>query len=961
MTFRHGYDSVFGAFTQSVADHGDRPFLHAPAAATADYAGAAISYTYSSANVAVRNLKSAYLDRNIGAGDRVAVAYDSRIDVYLHLLALNAIGASMVPLNTTGSDEEIRYVVEHSDSKMLVAASMHVQRLSGVMPGLHVEDGDGLVGSAPQSDVAVGTTRTEAALLYTSGTTGKPKGCMLSNDYFLSIGAWYNSLGGICALGSSDRLMTPLPPNHMNALATSFMAMMMCGGCVIQVDRFHPSTWWQTARDEKVTVIHCLGVMVAILLTLPEEAADDFSKQIKFCFGPGSDPRHQSVFEQRFGFPLVEAWAMTETGAGAITIANKEPRHVGKRCIGTPTSATEIRIVDEQDNDVGAGQDGELLVRCKGDDPRAMFFSGYYKDDTATAEAWKDDWFHTGDVVRQGEDGSLYFVDRRKNVIRRSGENIAAVEVEAVLLQHEYVTNCAVCAVPDEIRGDEVFAFVVVAGDQLDAGALFEHCMQHLAYFKAPGYIALVDELPLTASQKISRGDVKKMARASIDDNSCSDMRDSKRRTISGPSGSKTTRPGLTETTRPSSSKTTKPRLSKTTRPRLTKSVTPRMGYDGIVVTAPVSIPYERFSPEPAHWWLARVLQKLGSVSGLTAADVDGLCASSFSLFPDTAVGLTQHFGLTLRWLDHVPTGGASGIVTLRRAARAVQSGDASVVACIAGDTNHVDSFRAMLTSFSRFSQDASYPYGSGGPNGSFALMTAHHMNTYGTRAEDLGKLCVAQRENALHYAGALMKKPLTIDEYLDARLIADPLRLYDCVMPCAGGEGYLVMRESDARSLQLPYAHILSTIERHNAFPDDPIQIRGGWELDRDEFWDMSGIGPGDVDLLQTYDDYPIISAMQFEDLGFCDKGAVSEFIQNNSFTTDGSFPHNTSGGQLSVGQAGAAGGFLGLVEAIRQVTGIAGDNAVPEANIAAVSGFGMINFDRGLCSGAAILQGQQ
>ena len=381
------------------------------------------------------------------------------------------------------------------------------------------------------------------------------------------------------------------------------------------------------------------------------------------------------------------------------------------------------------------------------------------------------------------------------------------------------------------------------------------------------------------------------------------------------------------------------------------------MGYDGVVVAAPVSVPYERFSPESAHWWLARALSELGKRSGLSAGDIDGLCASSFTLFPDTAAGITQHFGLTPRWLDHVPTGGASGVVTLRRAARAVQSGDANVVACIAGDTNHVDSFRSMLTTFSRFSQDASYPYGSGGPNGSFSLMTSHHMKTYGTQREDFGRICVAQRDNALKYPGALMNKPLTLEQYMDARLIADPLVLFDCVMPCAGAEAYLVLREKDANAQKLSYANILSTIDRHNAFPDDPVQIRGGWALDKDEFWSMAGVTPDQVDLLQTYDDYPVISVMQMEDLGFCEKGAASEFIQSNTLTHDGTFPHNTSGGQLSGGQAGAAGGFLGLVEAIRQLTGEAGENAVKDARIAAVSGFGMINFDRGLCSGAALI----
>lgn len=382
-----------------------------------------------------------------------------------------------------------------------------------------------------------------------------------------------------------------------------------------------------------------------------------------------------------------------------------------------------------------------------------------------------------------------------------------------------------------------------------------------------------------------------------------------------------------------------------------------RTGYKDVVVTAPVSVPYERYSPEPAHWWLAQALSKLGETSGLCPEHIDGLCVSSFTLFPDTAAGLTQHFGLIPRWLDHVPTGGASGVIALRRAARAVQSGDASVVACLAGDTNHVDSFRAMLTTFSRFSQDASYPYGSGGPNGSFSLMTRYYMNTYGIQREDFGKLCVAQRDNALKIPHALMKKPLTLDEYMNARLIADPIVLYDCVMPCAGAEAYLVMREGDAKEQGLPYANILSTIERHNAFPEDPVQIRGGWTLDVDELWGMADVGPNDVDLLQTYDDYPVISVMQMEDLGFCKKGEAAEFIRINSFTHEGSFPHNTSGGQLSVGQAGAAGGYLGMVEAIRQLTGNAEKNAVPDAKVAVISGFGIINFDRGLCSGAAIL----
>jgi len=383
-----------------------------------------------------------------------------------------------------------------------------------------------------------------------------------------------------------------------------------------------------------------------------------------------------------------------------------------------------------------------------------------------------------------------------------------------------------------------------------------------------------------------------------------------------------------------------------------------RATYDGVAVAVPVTVPYVRYSIRSAHWFIARALAGLLAESGLAKQDVDGVCVSGFLLFPDTAVGLMQHLGLSPRWLDHIPMGGACGIVALRRAARAVQSGDASIVACLAGDTNHVDSFRQTIASFSQFARDAVYPYGSGGPNASFAFLTDYHMRTRGTRREDFGKLCVAQRANALKYPHALFRKPLSLEEYLAARPIAEPLRLFDCVMPCAGAEGFLVMSAERARRMGVNYVRILGTIERHNAYPDDPIQIRGGWGLDRDALYGQAGVGPRDVNVVEVYDDYPVIVAMQLEDLGFCAAGDIGSFIRSRSFTVDGTFPLNTSGGQLSVGQAGAAGGYLGLVECLRQLTGVAADRQVPDATVGLVSGFGMINYDRGLCSGAAVLR---
>ena len=379
--------------------------------------------------------------------------------------------------------------------------------------------------------------------------------------------------------------------------------------------------------------------------------------------------------------------------------------------------------------------------------------------------------------------------------------------------------------------------------------------------------------------------------------------------------------------------------------------------YADVVLVAPVTVPYVRYSPHGAHWFVARAVSGLIEASGLGKADIDGMSLGSFSLAPDTAIGVTQHLGVTLRWLDHVPLGGACGIVAMRRALRAVQAGDADVVACIGADTNHVDSFSRSLGNFSVFARDAVVPYGAGGPNASFALLTSHYMHAYGATREDFGKICVTQRDNALGYPHALFKKKLTLQEYLAARLIADPIRLFDCVMPCAGAEAFLVMTRRRAEALGLPYARVRSTCERHNAYPDDPIQMRGGWVLDREHLYGAAGVEPADIDFVETYDDYPVMSVIQLEDLGFCRKGEGAQFIRRHTFSTDGTFPINTSGGQLSVGQAGCAAGFLGLVESIRQLTDRNLARPVPGARFGIAVGFGMITYDRGLCSGAAVL----
>lgn len=532
----------FAAVMAAAEKWSDRPFLHIPHAACRSYSDSAVDYSYRQASEEISKVQQRYRSAGYGIGHRVAILLDNRADFFFHWFALNGLGASVVPINGDMSAAEMGYLLQHSDSCLAVALTHKTQSMEDAAAAMGIQLT--VVGVDQLSEIPTPSTTaksedptsaTECALLYTSGSTGKPKGCVVNNEYYLESGRWYRDLGGLCTLEQGvERLITPLPMVHMNAMACSTMGMILTGGCVVQLDRFHPSSWWQSVRESKATVLHYLGVMPAMLLNSETRPDDNFSDQIKFGFGAGVNPKHHAVFEQRFGFPLIEAWAMTESGTGGCVIANTEPRHVGSSCFGRPEDSLEYRLIDEAGKDVETGEQGELLVRTKGDKPWRGFFCGYLKNEEATREALADGWLHTGDVVRVGPDGSMHFVDRRKNVVRRSGENISALEVEATLSECAEVEMVVVTPVPDDIRGDEVFAAIVLktgnAPTREIADQVFDHCYQALAYYKAPGYIKFTDALPLTASGKPQRGEIKKLAAQWVEDVSCFELTSRKRK-----------------------------------------------------------------------------------------------------------------------------------------------------------------------------------------------------------------------------------------------------------------------------------------------------------------------------------------------------------------------------------------------------------------------------------------------
>lgn len=535
-------DSTIGdAFSRAAQSFADLPFLIVPVNGSRNYCPEGLVMNYAAAASAVAALAARYASAGYGHGHRVALFLENRPEHFLHKLALNSLGACCVPVNPDYRSAELAWLLQHSRVDLSVVAANRLEQMRiacAEVPARipiavleELEQGEALPPSRSAALPGPPGSSTAASILYTSGTTGRPKGCVLSHGYELSAGMWYATRGGLSTLRiGGDRIYNPLPLFHVNASVFSFYCAMLTGNAQIQADRFHSGRWWREISQSEATVVHYLGVIVPLLLGCDPDPLDH-AHHVRFGIGAGVEPTLHAEFERRFGFPLIEVWGMTEIVGGPFD--NFEPRGVGSRAFGKTKPGLEVRVVDDEDNDVPAGTAGELLVRHSASTPRKRFFSGYLDDPQATEDAWRGGWFHTGDIVTRAPDGMLRFVERKKNIIRRSGENIAAAEIEALLQSHPQTRQVAVVAVPDEVREEEVLACIVLAHGEANAAtarSLFDFCNARLAYYKAPGWILFVDDLPTTGTQKIQK---HRIFEPGVDPRSCDgivDLRSFKKR-----------------------------------------------------------------------------------------------------------------------------------------------------------------------------------------------------------------------------------------------------------------------------------------------------------------------------------------------------------------------------------------------------------------------------------------------
>lgn len=367
------------------------------------------------------------------------------------------------------------------------------------------------------------------------------------------------------------------------------------------------------------------------------------------------------------------------------------------------------------------------------------------------------------------------------------------------------------------------------------------------------------------------------------------------------------------------------------------------------------SAAYDKKPRHTVFGYLGEAARAALASAGISKNELNGLSVDA-NLGADTAVSTAEYFGLSLSWAYKSTAAGAGPIISVTSAVRAVDAGLADYVLCLGGGAQDISSFKKRIAQFTAAVSNYLAPHGYGGPPGMHAIIQRKHMERYGTRREQLGRIAVDQRANARLNEAALLRGPMSIDDYLSAKLVADPLRLYDCVMPCSGAEA-LVIGPLD-RAPAGKGVRLLSARERHNHPVGEIAPLCGGWELFRDALFDEAGFSPREMDFMQCYDDFPIVAAMQIEDLGFCRKGEIGRFLEENGLTHDGSFPLNTGGGQLSCGQAGGGAGLLGLVEATRQLRAEGSARQVEGASRGIVSGFGMISYGHGLSASAVIVE---
>ena len=471
-------------------------------------------WSYADFQREVDRVASGFLRIGVNRGDRIAFMLPNCAEFLFSVFATTKIGAVFVPLNPQYTAEEAEYVLNHSEASIVLTSPElfplieSVRGKLGALKQVIVTGAGEFAGAqswqtflagvsdqAPKIDI---DSEELASITYTSGTTDRPKGVMLS-QYAYAFAPRMRAEG--VGWNESDRVLCLLPLFHVNALCHMCIGMLSVGGSIVLTEKFSASRFWDEVKEFGITTSSLMWTIPQILLALPEKPTDrDNSLRLAVAL---LSPEMHTRFEDRFGLTAVPSYSLTEDLLSVIGPQNMPREKIGSCGVPLAPDVHRIRIVDESGNDLPAGTPGEIVKQSP------VIMKGYFKNAEATAKALKDGWLYTGDLGYLDADGYLYFVDRVKDMVRRGDENISSEEVERVLNSHPQVAESAVIAVPDQIRGEEVKAYIVLKSaatpDSVPPEDIWNFCKPHLAAFKVPRFIEYRDELPKTPSSKVQK------------------------------------------------------------------------------------------------------------------------------------------------------------------------------------------------------------------------------------------------------------------------------------------------------------------------------------------------------------------------------------------------------------------------------------------------------------------------
>lgn len=477
--------------------------------------------TYNEINRYANRCANGFRRLGIQKGDKVSIMLPNCPEFIYIWFGLAKCGAVEVPVNTSYKGEFLRHIVDQSDSRVFVIAHEFLDRLKLIEDELKklekvVVLGDGKkegidgfkipmidfkeIFSSPQDPVDEEVLPSDPiSIIYTSGTTGPSKGALCPHKFYI-----------VCAEkmleyregGKDDIFYTFLPLYHFNAQVLTTLTTLIAEAEMVLADRFSASRFWDEVRHYGATQFNYLGAVIPILAKQPPKP-DDLDNPVRIALGAGCPPAVMEEVEKRFGIKCLEGYGMTEIGIPIhVRVNDRRPGSCGK-----PMDIYEIKLFDDQDNEVPVGEVGEFVFRPR--EPFTMML-GYYNMPEKTLEAFRNLWFHTGDLGRKDADGYFYFVDRKKDALRRRGENISSFEVERAVNSHPSVLESAAVAVPSEVGEDEVKICVVLKpGETLTPEELIKHCNERMPYFAVPRYVEFMESLPKTPTERVEKYKLK--------------------------------------------------------------------------------------------------------------------------------------------------------------------------------------------------------------------------------------------------------------------------------------------------------------------------------------------------------------------------------------------------------------------------------------------------------------------